>query len=443
MPPPDERAPRAPLERVLWLALYLIVVLAPLTFLLVAPKEPGRTFGVDLAAGLGFGALTILALQLVLPARVRLFTQPFGVDVLLRFHRQVGFAALVLVLAHIAALMLDDPDRLALLNPFAAPWRAQAAAAATAALLGLVVTSLWRLRLRLSYEDWRGVHLVLGLAVLGFSLAHVIGVNEYVGFGSVWIATVLVVGAGAAAVFHLRLFRPRAAARRPYRVSEIRPERGGATTLVLVADGHEGTPFAPGQFAWLKLAHAPYALSEHPFSYASSAEHPARPHFTIKAAGDFTSAIRELEPGTPVLLDGPHGSFDPPHPDGGYLFIAGGIGITPILSFLRTFADRGDERPLSLVYASRGEDITFREELDDLEKRLRLRVVHVLSDPPPDWRGERGRVDRPLLERALAGADRPLNLFVCGPPALVDAVLRALRGLVPAEDVHAERFAAA
>lgn len=439
---PGARRSGHAVQRTLWLAFYLIVVLAPLAFALVAPKDPSRSFGVDFAAGIGFGGFTILALQLVLPARVAFFTRPFGVDVLLRFHRQVGFLALALVVGHVVVLVVDDPERLRLLDPLEAPWRAQAGVAATAALLGLVASSLWRLRLRLSYEDWRGTHIVLGLAVLGFSFAHVIGVNEYLGFGSVWVATVLLLGAAGAALTHLRLVRPRAAARRPYRITEVRPERGGATTLALAADGHDGTPFAPGQFAWLKLAHAPYALSEHPFSYASSAESPGSPEFTIKPAGDFTAAVRELEPGTTVLLDGPHGSFVSSHPDGPYLLVAGGVGITPVMSILRTLADRDDGRHVTLVYGNRTADITFADDLAELERRLDLRVIHVLSEPPPDWQGERGRIDRPLLERALDRIDRPLNVFICGPPALVDAAEAALRGLVPRADVHAERFTA-
>ena len=53
-------------------------------------------------------------------------------------------------------------------------------------------------------------------------------------------------------------------------VERLAPERGGATTVALRADGHPGRRFRAGQFAWLKLADAPYALTEHPFSYASS-----------------------------------------------------------------------------------------------------------------------------------------------------------------------------
>jgi predicted ferric reductase len=227
-------------------------------------------------------------------------------------------------------------------------------------------------------------------------------------------------------------------------VAEVRPERGETATLALrAADGHDGVRFAPGQFAWIKLADAPYALSENPFSFSSSALRPEAPELTIRAAGDFTTAVRDLQPGTAVLLDGPHGSFHPADPDTPYLLVAGGIGITPIMSILRTLADQGDRRPLYLVYANRTWDgVTFREELEYLRDRLDLEIVHVLSQPHAVWTGERGRVSGDLLARVLPVQAREASVFVCGPPAMVDAALAALDAFgVDSRRVHAERFA--
>ena len=65
--------------------------------------------------------------------------------------------------------------------------------------------------------------------------------------------------------------------------------------------------------------------------------------------------------------------------------------MTPIMSMLRTLADRGDQRPLLLVYASKTwEDVIFREGLEGLEERLNLRVVHVIEAPRTAGRGSGG-----------------------------------------------------
>jgi predicted ferric reductase len=126
------------------------------------------------------------------------------------------------------------------------------------------------------------------------------------------------------------------------------------------------------------------------------------------------------------------------------VFIAGGIGITPMISMLRTLADRGDRRPLRLIYASNTwEGVTFRDEIEALQKRLNLRVVHVLRDPPQGWQGEQGFVSRELLARHLP-PERKRNayeVFVCGPKQMMDSVEQALVELgVHVGDFHSERF---
>src|SRR4029078_9405930 len=118
-----------------------------------------------------------------------------------------------------------------------------------------------------------------------------------------------------------------------------------------------------------------------------------RVEMTIRNLGDFTGGIAQVPVGRRVYLDGPYGAFTIGHPADMHVLIAGGIGITPMMSMIRTLADRGDPRPLVLLYGSRDwESVTFREELESLKGRLALTVVHVLSAPPPGWTGEQGRI---------------------------------------------------
>jgi 3-phenylpropionate/trans-cinnamate dioxygenase ferredoxin reductase subunit len=229
-------------------------------------------------------------------------------------------------------------------------------------------------------------------------------------------------------------------------VEQVIQQRGNAWTLALVPVGHRGLTFKPGQFAWLTAWHSPFSDTEHPFSFSSSALDRRRLEFTIKAVGDFTRTVQEMEPGQRVYVDGPFGAFSVdrhPHAER-YVFVAGGIGITPIMSMLRTLADRGDHRPLTLLYANRTwAGVTFREELAELEQRLNLKVVYVLSAPHENWPGERGRINQALLERYLPRPDRrdSQEVFICGPKPMMDAVEKALVALhVPVGDFHSERF---
>jgi ferredoxin-NADP reductase len=123
--------------------------------------------------------------------------------------------------------------------------------------------------------------------------------------------------------------------------------------------------------------------------------------------------------------------------------VAGGIGVTPVLSILRTFADRNERRRIVLFYGGPTMDeLAFLDELRDLESRLALEVVPVPENPPDGWEGESGFVDADLLARHLPdhGVQR-WQCFVCGPPPMIDAVETALESIgVPPDHIHAERF---
>jgi ferredoxin-NADP reductase len=124
------------------------------------------------------------------------------------------------------------------------------------------------------------------------------------------------------------------------------------------------------------------------------------------------------------------------------LLIAYGIGITPSVSILRTAADRGDTRTFVLFYANRYVgDITLNEELRQLRERLNLQIVHVLSKPPDDWTGERGRLTAAVLHRHLPADLTRWEFFLCGAGAAVDTGTAALIEIgIPPEAIHAERF---
>ena len=132
----------------------------------------------------------------------------------------------------------------------------------------------------------------------------------------------------------------------------------------------------------------------------------------------------------------------PGHKAAGCVFVAGGVGITPVMSMLRTLADRGDERPLLLIYGSKDWDsITFREELDELKKRLNLQVEHVLTNPPARWPGESGRVTAEVLGRLIPGVRNTRQYYVCGPDPMMDSVEAALTRLgVSLANIESERY---
>ncbi len=429
-----------------WISLYLLVVLVPVFLMLVPPTPSGRGFWLEFAVALGFVGLTQIAVQFVLIARFKRVTAPYGIDIILRYHRQIAMVAVAAVLAHPIIIAIDNPARLKLFNPFGGNWASRCGWLSILSLIGIVITSVFRERLKLNYEWWRLSHLLFGVAAIVFAQLHVSMAGLYTNVWwkqTIWVATA---AAMVGLVIYLRVIKPAWQRGYSWRVAEVRPEHGDMHTLVLEPIGHPGMAFMPGQFAWIKLAISPFTLEEHPFSFSSSAERQDRLQFGIKALGDFSSRVGTIPVGTRAFLDGPHGAFSIDRYQAvGYVFIAGGVGITPFMSFLHTMADRGDPRPVMLIYADNSiHDVAYREDIESLKQRLKLDVVYVIRNPPEDWQGETGMITGQLLERRLPKEKFTRFVFVCGPPVMMDAVHAALlEHGVPKEHIQLERFSLA
>jgi predicted ferric reductase len=427
-----------------WVIVYLLFILAPLFALLLGTWPAPRDFWTEVSVALGYAGLAMMGLQFGLTARFRYVTDPWGEDVIYHFHRQISLIAVGLVVAHPLILFVVRPELLALLNSITAPWRARFAALSTYSLIALVVTALWRAQLNIRYEAWHLSHIVLAVVAVAAGLLHMVGWSFYltdpwkqvlwIGLTIFWIGLLV----------YVRIVKPLFMLRRPYRVSDVREERGDTWTLVMRPDGHPGFRFSPGQFGWLTVWGSPFTITGHPFSFSSSAAvADGRVEMTIRNLGDFTSAIHKVPVGRRVYLDGPYGAFTiDRNPADMHVLIAGGVGITPMVSIIRTLADRGDTRPVILLYGSKDwESITFREELEALKARLDLTVVHVLVHPPADWTGEQGFINAEVFKRHLPPPYAAHEYFICGPDVMMDAIETALSELdVPLSKYHSERY---
>lgn len=431
------------LRGVFWVSVYVFVVLAPLGVARLGTPRAGQGFVTDLSVALGFVALSVMVLQFGLVARLQRVAAPFGMDALIQYHRQIGYVAFVFALVHPILVFVNDPAKLALLNWPTAPNRARYAVSCVVALSLLIATSVWRKELRIRYELWQFLHGLFATLVCGLALGHMAGVGYYsatTAQRALWTLMALFV---LGDMIWMRLIRPIGVRRRPWRVDEVIAERGDATTVVLSPEGHPGMRFYPGQFGWLQIEQSPFSISQHPFSFSSSADTDQRVSITIKRRGDFTSSVAATTVGARAYVDGPYGSFTPDEHEGyGFLLIGGGVGITPLMSILRTMRDREDRRPCLLLYGSKSYDgVTFREELEALSAELTLDVVHVLEDPAEGWDGETGYIDEALLRRHLPRRFERYQCFICGPGPMMDATEEHLARVgIPTEQIHSERF---
>jgi cytochrome-b5 reductase len=156
-------------------------------------------------------------------------------------------------------------------------------------------------------------------------------------------------------------------------------------------------------------------------------------------AGTISKYLHDQRVGDTVLMSGPR-------PGGHWIdgmakkvgFVAGGTGITPMISIIRWILKNGLDEELFLVFANKTKsDIIFHEEWErDVRAHLNFHCVHVLEHPPKEWTGVTGRITADILRKHLPAPGPETVVFLCGPPPMVSTMEETLKGLgYPEESV--------
>lgn len=467
--PPQPGRPAQPgWPPVLLLILYGLIGSLPLW--LVEGEVGG--FWRRFSSGLAMVAFALLTVQFVLSGRIQAITGRVGIDVIMHFHQLAAKVITVALLAHpliyVIPLLFSDPAAaFARLIGMIGDGAFASGVLAWVILLGLTASGMLRNWLAVPYEAWRLSHGLgaAALAITGFH--HAISVGSYsaaITMGQLWI---VLVALALGVIVYLYLVKPWQLSQRPYYVSHVFRVAEGLWSVTLwpaklqpvglLARGMKpkvtkAIPFEAGQFAWITIGATPFILSDHPLSIASAPADRPRFRFVVKELGDFSKALGKIPVGTRAYIDGPYGTFTLSRAEGalpsgqtarGIAFIAGGVGIAPILSLLRDRKASGERRPLRLLYGNRAaSQIVARDELAALETELDFRTRHVVSEPPIEWDGGVGVLDAATVDGWIDWPDAAEWIyFVCGPLAMLDQVERALiaKGVPPAR-IIAERF---
>src|SRR5215813_15534899 len=149
-------------------------------------------------------------------------------------------------------------------------------------------------------------------------------------------------------------------------------------------------------------------------------------------SGVVSKYLHDREVGDTVFMSGPNA--------GGHWvdgmakkvgFVAGGTGITPMISIIRWILAQKLDVEMRLVFANKTEDdIIYRNEWEqNVREHPNFHTYHVLEQPPAGWSGGTGRVTADILRYQLPSPGPETIVFLCGPPPMVDALEATLREL--------------
>ena len=392
-------------------------------------------------AGL-LGAYLVLV-ELLLLARIPLLERIYGFERLAAAHRVNGRVAVVLLCGHAVLITAGYTigDRISL------PGEVErlitgypgviTAIAGLALLVAVAVTSAVAVRRRLRYETWHFVHLYAYLGVaLAFSHQLATGTDFLArpGARAYWTA-LYVLTLGALIAFRLVLPLARSLLVHRLRVERVIEEAPGVVSLEIGGARLHRLRAQAGQFFTWRFLTRDRWWEAHPFSL-SAAPDGRRLRITVKGIGDYTAALRAIPPGTRVIAEGPFGSFTAAarrRPR--VALIAGGVGITPIRALLEEMP--GGPEDITVVYrALHDDDVILRAELDELAGRRGVEVHYVLGDH------DAGEPLSPERLQALMPDIATRDVYVCGPPAMVEATRATLgRTGVSRRHIVTERFA--
>lgn len=375
---------------------------------------------------------------MVLASRLPWLERAVGHDRMLALHRRLGPVALLLVGVHILASSAGFawgagqrllPGAWALVRT--GDWMLPAAVGSVL-LLGSGLLCVPAIRHRLRYETWWVTHLYLYLAV-ALSFGHQLVLSPVFAGGTHartwWIGLYVVTGS---ALLLGRVGVPLArSGRLGLRVDRVVPEGPDACSIYLTGRHLDRLQVVGGQFFQWRFLTWHRWWQAHPYSL-SAAPDGRQLRITVKNAGDHSGGLRDLRPGTRVVVEGPYGVFTASRRHGGpVVAFAAGIGITPV-----------------------------RAMLEELPPDAEVHLVHVMSDPATapllaelralgrerGWRlhelsGPR-RVLTPVLLLQLVPGLAEADVYVCGPEGFRDDVLEAVRSIGVRDDrIHREAFA--
>lgn len=416
------------------LLIFICVLLTVVVWLVFPPVNDGREKFVRQYAGEVIGSINIvlMAWSLFISTRPK-WMEPFfgGLDKMYIAHRRASVTALLLIFVHVLTV------------PISLTGWTLGNYLAVFAFTGIVSIALVSLSPRIpllnrltggTYEGWKSLKKFIGIFfIAGFIHSLTIG-NPLDAFIAInWVQVFFIIG--AVSYLYTEVFGKFFKKYVPYTVEAVNHPNGSTTEVVMRPKKDAIRKQRAGQFLFVRFPNSGTLDESHPFTI-SSAPHEDVLRVTVKASGDFTRALyAQLKPGMDAVVEGAYGMFDYKTGGNKQVWIAGGIGLTPFLSFIRDM-DGSLSHDVDFYYTVRHKDeALFLNEIEAAaEKNPRLKT-HVRSSMTE------GSLGIEEIVRNASGALSDYHIYICGPFPMIQAFEKKfLESGVPAKNIHYEEF---
>ena len=381
---------------------------------------------------IGSTAVVLIACALFLSTRL-FFLQPYfgGLDQMYQSHKRAAMLAIFLLFGHFFALPLNANQ----VKP-----GTPLGAIAFLGLLALVLLTIapripviGRLT-RFAYHKWRQSHRFIGVFfVAGF--AHAMLVDPLVRKTTVpfWFLIAMFLVGTASYVYAILISK---FLRKPqtYAAEAVRKLNGTTVEVTLSTQGHP-LAFTAGQFVFVHFEGDGMLAEPHPFTISSS-PHEEHLRLAIKASGDWTQyLVDHIKPGMRAKVDGAFGMFNYKTGRKRQVWIAGGIGLTPFLSWIRDFKGQLPDQEIDFYYTVRAADeALFVDEIELAATKHRNFRAHI------SYSNKDGHLSADTTV-ASSGPVADKEVYVCGPIAMTNALQKGFAKLgLPGGHLHFEEF---
>ncbi|MFN8412932.1 MAG: ferric reductase-like transmembrane domain-containing protein [Anaerolineales bacterium] len=412
----------------------IFCVIATIAVWALFPPEPGlanhyaRAYAGEV---LGSILIVLMSFSLFLSARPK-WVEPYfgGLDKMYVTHRRVSTSAFLLLFLHLLIVPITFVN-LRLGNYLA-----------VIAFLGIVTIVLVTLAPRIvflnkltgnTYEGWKNLHRYIGIFfVVGF--VHSLTVNALTAHVAInWVQIFFIFG--TASYLYTEIFGRFFKKHVPYVVTSVKHPNSSTTEVTLTPKKDSIQHDHAGQFLFVRFLGVKGLDESHPFTISSApSENVLR--VTIKACGDFTRHLFEnLKEGTEAIVEGAYGMFNYKTGSKNQIWVAGGIGVTPFLSFIRDLAT-DLSHDVHFYYTVRHQDeAIFVDEIESIVKK------HPRLKPHIRFSAKHGSLTVDEIVKDAGGNLDGHDVYMCGPVPMVQAFEKKFLELgVSREHIHYEEF---